>query len=78
MARKTINVATVKRLANTALADSRDKNVGERLGIASLLEQVLQETGNYNGFNYLESEFYTYAGERILKDDYDGSRRRYY
>lgn len=47
-----------------------------RLGLASLLEQALHATGNYQGFSYSDSE---YVGEhRKLREGYDATRRMYY
>lgn len=53
--RKTIKVNRVKELVNSYLLNSRDDNKDLRFGNAILLEQVLMETGNYNGFGYLNA-----------------------
>lgn len=91
--RKTIDVETVRGWTNTRLAcpDSTTHHLDKltpqqafRLGAASLLEQILHATGNYRGFNYLDSEWEqiivngkttTHFGG--LRDNYDDSRRRY-
>lgn len=52
--RKTIEVAKVLALANAAFRNSAPDRKEAREGIASLLEAVLMETGNYKGFRYLE------------------------
>ena len=84
MARKTIDVATLVNMVNTRLAfegysKQRDGESPEqtfRRGVASLLEQVLHATGNYNGFQYVHA-----GGEQVypfVKGETDESRRRYY
>lgn len=50
--RKTIEVDKVRRLANDYLTNSAPPNDRERAGVASLLEQILLETGNYHGYGY--------------------------
>lgn len=81
MSRKTIAVADVIAYANAMLAATPDDWVGERQGIAALLDKVLHATDTYAGFNYQPSEFLP-ADEQtldnVLKPDYDGSRRYYY
>ncbi len=54
--RQTIKVATVLEFANRRLKepDGHYSNPEYRRGIASLLEAVLHETGNYEGFQYHE------------------------
>jgi hypothetical protein len=54
--RVTINVNRVRIMANNAL-DSHLTSRGEREGIATLLEAILHDTGNYRGFSYLASEY---------------------
>ena len=60
MARKTIDVETLKRHINNRLSDTvfdsrRPDIVGSdfRKGLMNTLEVVLHETGNYKGFRYL-------------------------
>ena len=51
--RKTIEVDYLKRKVNFFLLHSADEHVGKRAALATFLGDVLHETGNYNGFNYL-------------------------
>ena len=59
--RKTIDVEQVRRKANDLLAlgandpDSRPTREF-RMGIMLLVEHVLHETGNYKGFQYLDTD----------------------
>ncbi len=71
MARKTIEVGKMLRMANTFLA-AKNTSGDEREGVCALLEAVLCETGNYRGFRYLEG--YDYPEEF----DGLGSRRFYF
>lgn len=75
MGRKTIDVTRVLEMGNHYLASpdlgDADKFRNMRKGAASLLESVLHETGNYGGFQYLE----TY---RPNDPTFDDTRRRYY
>jgi len=73
MARKTISVEKVREMANAFLANE-NTTADEREGVCALVESVLLETGNYQGFRYLD-----------LKMDEDGNveclgsgSRRYY
>lgn len=90
MARKTIEVQVVHQLVNTALATSdstlrltqRDgtpytPEQAFRLGICSVLEQILHRTENYRGFQYNASEFVMDRGHSVLRPGYDESRRHY-
>ena len=71
MARKTIEVGKILKMANAFLA-AQNTTADEREGVCALLEAVLFESGNYMGFRYLESSDYP---EEIV---YAGSRRYYY
>ena len=51
--KKTIRIEDVLTLANDMLRDSVDKNDKVRAGVSVLLESILHNTGNYNGFKYL-------------------------
>jgi hypothetical protein len=73
MARKTIEVGKVLKIANNFLA-AKHTTAEEREAVASLLEAVLFETGNYRGFAYLPKE--NYAAEAEFESD--GTRRRYF
>jgi len=63
MARKTIKVEFCKTMANHFLAH-KDTNDDERQAIASFIEGVLMESGNYKGFSYLETDEVLGAGTR--------------
>lgn len=80
--RKTVEVKQLIEWVNTrlAVADSTSRLDGlspeqaYRLGVASLLEQVLHATGTYQGFSYQASEL---TEDYVLRDDYDDTRRCY-
>jgi len=90
--KKTIPVERVKELVNAYLTNM-PVNIGDgrmeegvRLGAASLLEMILHETGNYQGYRYLKQDEVPkgakpgiitdpVSGEHTFPDD---SRRRYY
>lgn len=67
-ARKTAEVDAIRFGANKMLEQSIDSFVGQREGIAALLERILMDTNNYKGFMFSD-------GERGAKDE---SRRYYY
>lgn len=48
--RKTINISNLIETANRLLLNSKDNMVSERHGIAMLVETLLHDTNNYNGF----------------------------
>jgi len=50
--RKTVNVEWLKDKANTLLANP-DLLMEEKLGVIAMIEMVLLETDNYNGFRFL-------------------------
>lgn len=66
--RKTIDVARIRDMANSSLANSREEYRESREGVASLLESVLMETGNYNGFQFIDG----------TNGETDRTRRKYY
>lgn len=74
MARKTIAVSELVTRVNHMIAATADPRREERQALAVLLESVLMDTGNYRGFNYLESEL---AHDNTLVVGYDDTRRRY-
>lgn len=84
MARKTINVADVRESANQILAASTT-SPDVRLGICSMLEKILMDSGNYKGYRYLGSTEVPegqdpgirWIGELICEYP-DKSRRFYY
>lgn len=53
MSRKTIRVETVINWANNYLATSDDQCSERRLGVMAMLEKILHETGNYQGYRYI-------------------------
>ena len=52
-ARKTVNVQAVKDQVNHMLENSIDGFRAERIGMFSVLEDILFQTDNYRGFTYL-------------------------
>lgn len=53
MARKTIDVEYMKKFVNDFLLNSGDEQFVERRSYCAILEEILRQTGNYRGFNYL-------------------------
>lgn len=71
VARKTINVSTVLKMANSFLA-AENTTADEREGVAAMIEGILFETGNYAGFRYLDND-------KAMADPVGaGSRREYF
>ena len=56
MARKTIDVEYVKKFVNDFLLNSGDEQFVERRSYCMILEEILHQTGNYKGFNYLTGD----------------------
>jgi len=77
MPRKTIPVERVKELVNGMLERSADDvSPDSRLMVASLLETILMETGNYHGFGYLPGVIdFDKNPPEVIGDE---SRRRYH
>ena len=73
--RKTVNIKDLVKRANAMIAATPDEWVGERQGIAAVIDVVLHDCGRYAGFSYLASEL---NEDGSLIDGYDDSRRRYY
>lgn len=71
MARKTVEVGKILNIANTFLA-AKNTTAQEREAVCALVESVLFETKNYEGFRYLENTF----GETEFASD--GTRRFYF
>ena len=73
--RKTIRVETLKEKVNDYLLHAADGEKNGREAQILLIESVLMETGNYNGFKYLnemamrESNCGTTVGIRSMNDD---------
>jgi hypothetical protein len=61
-AKKTITIDDLKARVNHILEHSVDKNVSQREGVSVLLSKILMDTGNYSGFNYLETETDIHGG----------------
>lgn len=88
MSRKTVDVETVKRLVNHGLQSNLSSvkdltpEQAYRQGLATLVEIVLHQTGNYKGFQYQASEFVADSdeipGNTVLLPDYDDTKRKYF
>jgi hypothetical protein len=77
MARKTVDVQSVKKYANMLLGLKGDEYTPEfRRAAIALVERVLHDTGNYRGFKYRYSEWDVERNQ--LKNKYDDTRREYY
>lgn len=80
MARKTYEVEKLKGLVNRRL-DALTTSPEVRRELALLLETVLHETGNYQGFGYLPSERAEHPPfhprTTHLRPGYDDTRRSY-
>lgn len=77
MARKTIDVEYMKKFVNDFLLNSADEQTVERQSYCTIIEELLYQTGNYKGFNYLTridmetSEHGTTVGIALHTDDDD-------
>lgn len=67
VARKTVEVGKVLRMANWFLA-AENTTADEREGVCALMEAILFETGNYRGYRYLDTD----------QIEGNGSRRFYF
>jgi hypothetical protein len=74
MARKTIEIAKTLQMSNAYLA-APDSTPDGREAIASMITAILQDTGNYAGFRYLEQEMHANGTVKTLGC---GSRREYF
>ena len=54
--RKTIEITKLVKRANEYFKDSADSCAQNRKAIAWFVADILHKTGNYEGFNYLDSE----------------------
>lgn len=54
--RKTIEVDTIKAMVNDFLLNSEDLKKDARDTLATYLEVILMDTGNYRGYNYLSAK----------------------
>jgi hypothetical protein len=69
-AKKTMSVAKMLHMANSYLAAENTTKEGRR-AIASMIEGVLQETGNYRGFSVKENpEISPYADDAPVRHFY--------
>ena len=73
--RKTIEVEEFKRYMNTILANSTDSVTEAREAVASVLEHVLMETGNYKGFQSTSPRVSEIGNHVVFADE---TRRRYF
>ena len=67
MARKTIEVGKILKMANTFLA-AKNTTADERESVCAVMEAILFETGNYMGYRYLSTD----------EIEGNGTRRRYF
>lgn len=74
--RKTYKIETLIEKVNGMLMGSAPDEGEARQGMATVLESVLHETGNYRGFSYLPTEWK--ADGSGLRDGFDDTRRRYF
>lgn len=65
MARKTVEVETIRETVNQMLA-SRETTNDAREGAIAVLESVLFSTGNYGGFRYLDG--YEFEGRETRRE----------
>lgn len=54
--RKTFEVKALKTRVNAFLKNSKDNQTEMRQGMSIMLEGILMDTDNYNGFGYLDSD----------------------
>ena len=55
--RKTIEVSTMVEWANLQLGRTDDyADVGFKSGISTMVERILMDSGNYNGYSHLDSD----------------------
>lgn len=79
MGRKTIEVGKLLHMGNFFLA-SDNTTPDEREAVCSIIESVLQQTGNYQGYRYLDTAEIEGNGTRrayfvssLIDDDYDAA-----
>ena len=71
--RKTIEVKVVKEYANQQLANE-NLTLEEKLGIITMIEEILCKTGNYNGYMFLN----LIDGTAPTLGTYDWTCRKYF
>lgn len=74
--RKTFSVVELKTMVNKMLVMSKPEAVDCRLTVASMLEKVLMDTGNYQGFKYQREQLNATGTQ--LRTGADESRREYF
>ena len=68
--RKTFSVEELKEFANKSLARTDSYATGDfKSGVCTVIERVLMDSGNYNGFRFLDED---------KLDDVDGYFSRHY
>ena len=79
MSRKTFEVKELIKTVNYMLLNSSDESSDVRRGAMNVLETVLHETGNYNGFRYLDSSDMddSHNGSTVGIRDYDEERKQW-
>lgn len=55
MSRKTFNIAKLKTIINNQILHGADDDIAGRQALIVTIEGVLHESGNYCGFQYLDS-----------------------
>lgn len=65
MARKTFKVEDFKIMINHKLKFSPDRAIEYRQGLLISIENVLMQSGNYKGFNYLTIEQIKEYGNKV-------------
>ena len=77
--RKTINVASALDMANHFLLHTPNDMQDDRRGVSSFIESVLNATGNYNGFKYLDANDMKHSQNGTAQGiDNDGTRIQYF
>lgn len=72
-ARKTIEVQLIKEFANQQLAHP-NYTLEEKLGIITMIEEILCKTGNYSGYMFLN----LIDGTAPVLGTYDWTCRKYF
>jgi hypothetical protein len=53
---KTVKISLLKETANRMLVDSPNDCINYRQGVINLMQSILMETKNYDGFRYLTKD----------------------
>tara|TARA_R110000868_G_scaffold87457_1_gene244602 strand:- start:106 stop:324 length:219 start_codon:yes stop_codon:yes gene_type:complete len=71
MKRKTTNVQEIKEFANMILAKPDHViNIDEKRGIITMIERILHQSGNYNGFMFNDLEDTNYPSPGWFDREY--------